>query len=568
MSKELPVFEEWPFKVPSIKVAQKKLAAFTEELKNAKSEKEALAIVKKKAKWSDSMENEFTHISVLFSIDTKNKKYEKAMTRLMNDSPIYEAASLEFSKAMKESKFRPYLEEKLGSFIFQMIDFRLKSFDEKIIPEAQKENELTMKYDALIAGAEIEFRGKTYNLPQMGKFMQDLDRETRKEASKAYYGYLSTIEDQIEDIYDQLVKVRDQMAKKLGFKNYVELGYIKMGRYDYTPEMVASYREQIREYVTPVAAKILKEQFKRTGIKNPHIYDTGLEFKEGNPLPMGTTQDKIEAAKKMYDALSPETSFFFRYMADHHVLDLEAKPGKQSGGYMTYFPKYKIPFIFSNFNGTSGDVDVLTHEFGHAFQAYMARNIKVPEYRSPTMESCEIHSMSMEFIAEPWMDLFFENPTKYRYSHLASSISFLPYGVTVDEFQHWVYEHPEATPAERDAEWVELEKKYTPYIVATYKDCEYRAKGHRWLTQGHIFSSPFYYIDYTLAQVMAFQFFNLDRKNHELAWKRYLNICKMGGKYPFVTLVTKDHMKSPFEPGVMKKTIAPLVKVLKSYKLD
>ena len=357
-------------------------------------------------------------------------------------------------------------------------------------------------------------------------------------------------------------------AKKLGFKNYVELAYIKMGRYDYTPEMVASYREQIREYVTPVAAKILKEQFKRTGIKNPHIYDTGLEFKEGNPLPMGTTQDKIEAAKKMYDALSPETSFFFRYMADHHVLDLEAKPGKQSGGYMTYFPKYKIPFIFSNFNGTSGDVDVLTHEFGHAFQAYMARNIKVPEYRSPTMESCEIHSMSMEFIAEPWMDLFFENPTKYRYSHLASSISFLPYGVTVDEFQHWVYEHPEATPAERDAEWVELEKKYTPYIVATYKDCEYRAKGHRWLTQGHIFSSPFYYIDYTLAQVMAFQFFNLDRKNHELAWKRYLNICKMGGKYPFVTLVTKDHMKSPFEPGVMKKTIAPLVKVLKSYKLD
>ena len=175
-------------------------------------------------------------------------------------------------------KFRPYLEEKLGSFIFQMIDFRLKSFDEKIIPEAQKENELTMKYDALIAGAEIDFRGKTYNLPQMGKFMQDLDRETRKEASKAYYGYLSTIEDQIEDIYDQLVKVRDQMAKKLGFKNYVELGYIKMGRYDYTPEMVASYREQIREYVTPVAAKILKEQFKRTGIKNPHIYDTGLEF--------------------------------------------------------------------------------------------------------------------------------------------------------------------------------------------------------------------------------------------------------------------------------------------------
>jgi M3 family oligoendopeptidase len=235
---------------------------------------------------------------------------------------------------------------------------------------------------------------------------------------------------------------------------------------------------------------------------------------------------------------------------------------------MTYFPKYKIPFIFSNFNGTAGDVDVLTHEFGHSFQAYMARNIKIPEYRSPTMESCEIDSMSMEFFAEPWMHLFFNDPKKYCYQHLAESISFLPYGVTVDEFQHWVYAHPEATPAERDAEWHALEVKYTPYKVDCYKGCTYMAEGHRWLTQAHIFENPFYYIDYTLAQVMAFEFFNLDRKNHAKAWKRYLKLCKMGGKYPFVTLVKKDGMKSPFDPGVVKKAIHPLIKVLKSYELD
>jgi M3 family oligoendopeptidase len=255
-------------------------------------------------------------------------------------------------------------------------------------------------------------------------------------------------------------------------------------------------------------------------------------------------------------------------MADHHVLDLEAKPGKQSGGYMTYFPKYQTPFIFSNFNGTAGDVDVLTHEFGHSFQAYMARNIKVAELQTPTMDGAEIDSMSMEFFAEPWMHLFFDDPVKYRYMHLADSISFLPYGVTVDEFQHWVYENPTATPAQRDAKWHELEEKYTPYKVACYKDCKYMAEGHRWLTQGHIFASPFYYIDYTLAQVMAFQFFNLDRKNHKLAWRRYLKLCKLGGKLPFVSLVRKDGMKSPFDEGVMKKTIAPLVRQLKSYNID
>lgn len=567
MSKQLLPFEQWPFKVPSIKGAVKKVKLFTEEFKNAASQEEALKIWKKASHFSDHLSNEVTHVQVLFTLYTKEKKYEKAMNKLNDGLPIIQAASLEYQKALLASPYRPYLEEKLGSFLFKMIDYSLKGFDEKIVPEAQKENELTMKYGALIASAQIPFRGGTYNLPQMGKFMQDLDRATRKEASEAYYGYLETIKDQIEGIYSELVKVRTEMAHKLGYKSYTELGYIRMSRYDYTPEMVAAYREQIREIVTPLAGKIIKNQFKRTEIKKPEVYDLSLTFKDGNPIPLGSTTDKIAHAQKMYDELSPETSYFFKYMVDHHVLDLEARAGKQSGGYMTYFPKYKIPFIFSNFNSTSGDVDVLTHEFGHSFQAYMARNIKIPEYRSPTLESCEIDSMSMEFFAEPWMHLFFDNPTKYRYSHLADSICFLPYGVTVDEFQHWVYEHPEATPAERDQEWHNLEVKYTPYKVATYRDCKYMAEGHRWLTQAHIFENPFYYIDYTLAQVMAFQFFNLDRKNHRLAWNRYLKICKMGGKYPFVTLVTKDHMKSPFDEGVIKKTIHPLVKVLKSYNI-
>ena len=469
---------------------------------------------------------------------------------------------------MVGSSHRKYLEEKLGTFLFTMYENQMKAFDDRIMEDMVEENKLTTAYDSKIASCQVSFRGGTYNLPQMGKFMEDADRETRKEASEAYYAYLSTIKDELEDIYDKLVKVRTKMAQKLGYKNYVELGYIRMNRFDYNQEDVAAYRKQINEIVTPMVEKIMRRQFKRVGISSPKVYDMGVVFKDGNPIPLGNTQDKIESAKKMYKELSPETDFFFNYMADHHVLDLDAKPGKQSGGYMTYFPVYKIPFIFSNFNGTSGDVDVLTHEFGHSFQAYMARNITIPEYRSPTMESCEIDSMSMEFLTEPWMNLFFDNPDKYRYRHLADSITFLPYGVTVDEFQHFVYEHPEATPAERDAYWHSLEEKYTPYKVRCYKGCDYMMGGHRWLTQAHIFDNPFYYIDYTLAQVVAFEYFNLDRKNHALAWKRYLKICKLGGKYPFRTLVQKAGMKDPFAEGVVKKTVKPLMKVLESYPID
>ena len=565
MSKELKPFEQWPFRVPNIEKCVAQVKQFTAAMRAAASPEEALKIWKKHAAWNDKLHNETIHIAILYTIDTKNKKYKAANDKMNNGLPLVSAAETEWERAVVESPYREYLEQKLGSLLFKMYDYSLRSFDERIVEESIEENNLIDQYSSLLAGAEIHFRGGVYNTSQMSKFMQDQDRETRREASAAYYAYLDGVKDQLEEIYDKLVKVRTRMAQKLGFKNYVELGYLNMSRFDYDAEDVASYREEIREVVTPIVEKLVKEQFKRTKIRDPHIYDLNILFPDGNAKPRGTTMEKVEAAKKLYDELSPETSYFFRYMADHHVMDLEAKPGKQTGGYMDYFPVYKIPFIFSNFNGTAGDVDVLTHEFGHSFQAYMGRNIRVPEYRSPTMESCEIQSMSMEFFAEPWMDLFFDDPLKYRFQHLVESISFLPYGVTVDEFQHWVYENPEATPAERDAKWHELELKYTPYKVACYKDCEYMATGHRWLTQNHIFASPFYYIDYTLAQVMAFEFFNLDRKNHALAWKRYLKLCAMGGKFPFRTLVTKCGMKDPFVKGTIKKTVAPLLRQLKTY---
>lgn len=565
--KEIDNFEDWKFKVPSIEKVSKKAKELTGLFASAATEQEALAAFRKIQKYTDKLQDEITYITVLYSLDTRNKKYEKAQNKLNEILPLIQVEQQEFIKLFVSSKFRPYLEKKLGTFIFQMYEYQLKAFDEKIVEEAQKENELTMKYASTIAKTTVEFRGETYNLPKMGKFLSDSDRDTRHEASIAYYGALEQKKDELEEIYDELIKVRDQMAKKLGYENYVELGYIRMSRYDYDQKMVENYREQIHDVVTPLCEKLVKTRLKKLGFKNPDLNDLNLYFKDGNPLPKGNTDEKVEAAKKMYAAMSPETSYFFNYMVDHHLLFLEAKEGKQSGGYMTCFPVHKCPIIFSNFNGTSGDVDVLTHEFGHSFQYFLARDIKVSEYRMPTAESCEIDSMSMEFFAHPYMDLFFDNPDRYRYTHLSDAIMFLPYGVTVDEFQHWVYLHPNATPAERDEEWHKLELKYTPWKVELEKEIPYLYSGHRWLTQAHIFENPFYYIDYTLAQVLAFQFYNLDRKNHDKAWKKYIKLCKMGGKYPFCELVKRDGMLVPFDDGVLKKTIKPLEKLLKEYPL-
>jgi len=507
---------------------------------------------------------DFTTIGVRYSINTKDPVYKRAQDRLDEISPILSAYSSKFEKILLKAKYRKAAEEDLGKYLFKMYENHQKSFDEKIIPELIEENKLSSKYDEVMGGAQIEFRGGVYNLSQLGKFLSDKDRDTRKEAAIAFDKWLGEHEEEIGQIYDKLVKLRDQIAKKLGYKNFVELGYIRLGRTDYDAKMVAGYREQIKQEVVPLCAKLRKEQIKNLGIKNPQYYDYNLRFKSGNPTPVGTPDDLVKAAKKMYEEMSPESGTFINFMIDHHLLDLVAKPGKAPGGYCTYFPNYKAPFIFSNFNGTEGDVNVLCHEGGHAFQAYLSSGIKIPEYQSPTLESCEIHSMSMEFFTWPWMKLFFEDDAdKYRYSHLVDSIEFLPYGITIDEFQHWVYENPNATHEERCAKYLEIEKANLPH--KKYDDTPTLAKGTWWLRQGHVFGSPFYYIDYTLAQVVAFQFFAEDLKNHEKAWKKYVKLCKMGGKLPFTGLLEADKLRNPFIEGNVKKNIKPLLKVLKEF---
>lgn len=557
-------FEEFPLIVPSEKKIVKKGKKLLEDFKSAKSNEEAYKAYKKFEKFGEEIATQFTTIQVNFTLDTRNETYKHAQEVLDEVGPVITGVNTEFSKAMLASPYRPFLEEKLGSFLFKKYENSIKCFDEKIIPLLIEENKLVNQYEALISAAQIEFDGKIYNIPQLGKFAESLDRDIRKRSQEASWKYFADHEIELGDIYSKLVLCRDKMAKELGYKNYVELGYLRLGRTDYNSEDVKGYREQILKSVTPIVKKLEKRRLARIDVDKPRFYDGAISFKTGNPTPKGDTAYKVNQAKIMFKEMSPETDEFFTFMNENHLLDLEARAGKQGGGYMTYFPKYKSPFIFSNFNGTAGDVDVLTHEDGHAFQGYMSKDIKPGEYQSPTLEACEIHSMSMEFFAWPWMKLFFEEQSdKYHFSHLSGAISFLPYGVTVDHFQEWVYENPTATHEERCAKWHELEALYTPY--KNNKGSKFLEHGGRWMRQSHIYATAFYYIDYTLAQVVAFQFLNESLKNRNKAWKKYVKLCKLGGKYPFRTLLEKAHLRDPFVDGNVKKAAKPLVKLLKNF---
>ena len=556
--------EQFPLIIPDIKKIEADFKIRLSDFHSATSAIEQKKVIDSIIKLVDEVINQFTVISVRYSQDTRVEAYQKAQDAIDEMGPLFQSLYNEYQRALVSSKFRPELEKMLGSFLFEKIELSIKTFDPKIIEELQKENRLTSQYSKLLASAQIPFDGQVYNLSQMGKFADSLDRKVRRKASEATAKWFADNETELARIYDDLVALRHSISLKLGFENFIPLAYARMGRTDYTAKDVAGYRDQIRRSIVPLSKKLVKRQAERINIKQPLFYDLSLNFLTGNPTPKGDKDFLVNAAKEMYHEMGEEIGSFFDMMVALHMLDLEARPGKQGGGYMTYFPKYKMPFVFSNFNGTAGDVDVLTHEIGHAFQSYSSRGIKIPEYRDPTMEEAEIHSMSMEFFAGRWMEKFFkEGKDKYIYAHLVDALNFLPYGVSVDEFQHFVYENPTVSHAERCAKWREIEKKYTPY--KKYTGFPIYEKGTRWMRQSHIYTSPFYYIDYTLAQVVAFQFLTLMEEDRDLAWARYVKLCKLGGRYPFTQLLKKAKMKNPFKQGTIARTVKKLDEILERF---
>jgi M3 family oligoendopeptidase len=549
-------FKDYKYQRPDVEAYQKEITDLLAKIgSDVDKESEELAI-QSFFELNDELDSMATLVSIRNSLDTKDEFYQKEQDFFDENGPKLQMYNNLFSKKLIQSKNRKYLEEKFGKLIFKQAELQEKTFAEEIIPDLQKENRLSTKYSKLLASAEIEFEGKIYNLTQMGPFLQSLDRDTRHKAQLKTSRFFEENEKELDEIYDEMVKIRHKIAKTLGYDNFVQLAYDRLGRTDYNAKDVKKYRDQIYEEVVPVVKELVDRKAKRIGIENPKSYDLALSFKTGNPTPKGGLDWQVDIAKNMYEEMSSETGEFFNFMLDHELLELDSKPGKAGGGYCTYIPKYKSPFIFANFNGTSHDVNVLTHEAGHAFQIYSSRD-HIPSYRWPTMEAAEIHSMSMEFLAWPWIDGFFKEDTeKYKFYHLDSSLSFLPYGVAVDEFQHEIYNSPDMTADERKATWRKIEKKYLPY--KDYDDDQFMEKGTFWFKQGHIFSVPFYYIDYTLAQVLAFQFFVLSQENHEEALDKYIKLCRLGGSKSFVDLVKSTGLNNPFKQGTIETVIEPI----------
>ncbi len=548
-------FDTFQYKRPDLPAISQLFDHQLQAFIGAKTVEEQILILDKLVRLREEFSTMYNLCYIRYTSNTEDAYYAEENDYFDQSLPIYEELSNKMFKAMLESPFRDALEEKTGKQLFTLAELSLKTFDPSILELLGEENALSSAYTKIKSHAEIEFEGQKYNLTGLYPLELSDDRSMRERASNAKWQFYVEKQAEIEEIFDKMVKTRHKIAQQLGYKNFVEVGYARMRRSDYNPEMVANFRKQVRELIVPLATKLYERQRRRLGLEQLNWFDEEYKFTTGNPKPIGMPEQIIANAAKMYRELSPDTDSFFQFMQDSKLMDLVNRAGKAPGGYCTYLINFKAPFIFSNFNGTSGDIDVLTHEAGHAFQVWSSgQRFEMEEYHWPTSDAAEIHSMSMEFFTWPWMELFFGDQTeKYYFIHLGGSVQFLPYGVAVDEFQHIIYENPEMTPAERNEVWRNLERIYLPH--RQYPGNSFLEAGGFWQKQSHIFNHPFYYIDYTLAQICAFQFWSRDRKDHTSAWHDYVGLCRAGGSQSFLQLVQLANLRSPFEDGCVASVI-------------
>ena len=546
-------FSEMPYERPDLDAVKKQYSALTERLKAAGSYEEARSVFLEKEELDKHVQTLATLSHVRHSIDTRDAFYDAEAKFWNAAEPELQEYTQAWTRAMLDGAFRAQFAAQFGELMFVNAEIELKTFSPEIIPELQQENELAQEYEKLLASAQIPFEGGVYTISQMTPFKSDPDDARRLAAWKAEGQWYKDNQDKLDGIYDQLVHLRDTMGRKLGYEGYTTLGYYRMGRNCYTKEDVEQFRLAVQKYLVPVADGIYREQAKRLGKQYPMSFaDNALEFRSGNPRPVGTPEQILEQGRKFYNELSPETSAFFNMMMDNELLDVLSTEGKEGGGYCTSIPDYGVPFIFANFNGTQGDVEVVTHEAGHAFAAYINRDRIPMSTVWPSMEGCEVHSMSMEFMAWPWSEGFFgKDARKFHYSHLASALTFIPYGTMVDHFQHIVYEHPELTPAQRHAEWKRLLGIYMPWQKLD-GEIPFYSEGEGWQRQHHIYSSPFYYIDYCLAQTVSLQIWALLQKDQKDAWAHYMAYARQGGSRTFTELLKNAGLESPFDEKCLR----------------
>ncbi|MBQ8394588.1 MAG: M3 family oligoendopeptidase [Clostridia bacterium] len=561
----MTTFSKVEYVRPDFEAAHRFYEDLNARLRAAKSYAEVKACILEEEEYSSHINTMATVVEIRHTVDTSDEFYAQEEEYIRRNLTELMAQMQGFNLALLDSPFKADIDKEYGTQFLKAVKLGADSFCEKNIPLMQEENELTNRYQKLTAACKISFDGGEHNLYGILKYFSDPDRETRKQAAAKYAEFFSRNDQELGEIFDRLVKIRHEMGVNMGFQNFIPLGYMQQGRLDYDDKDVAAFRQQVLEEIVPFCTELYKAQAKRIGVDKVRYYDEQLIFNGGNAVPIGDSAYLVKQAQKMYRDMSAETGEFIDFMIEHELMDLDNKPNKAATGYMTALNDYKAPFVYSCFNGTTADVDVLTHEMGHAFAGYMAmRHQPLQALWSEPTDIAEIHSMSMEQFAYPYAELFFgDKAEQYRFQHLQEAITFIPFGVAVDEFQHIVYENPDMTPDERTAAWSALEKKYMPWRDYGEEN-KFFNRGGWWYHKLHIYHYPFYYINYTLTTMGAMEFKKKLALDKEGCWQDYMTLCKVGGSLGYLDTLKAANLAIPFEKGGVKRAASYAIDILRA----
>ena len=524
--------------------------ALCRELEAVSCEADCLAVLKSRYRLCEKM----TPIDLCYvrhGMNVNDPFYAEEQRYYDEIGPKIGELSNRFDRLLVASPYSACFERLMGSFAFSLIRYGLEGYDSSLISLEQEENALISKYNQLVSNAKVDYNGRQVSRGSLALEQQSADRDVRRAVYQAVAASWDAQREELEDLFDRMVRNRDQQARALGYENYVPLSYLRMNRIGYAPEDVARFREQVKRDLVPIASALGKRRKARLGLDHLYPYDT-INFLNGNPVPLGGEEFCLDMTREMFHRLSPETKEYIDFLLDNGLCDVSPRDGKQGGGYCTQFEAYRAPFIFANFDGTSENAYIMSHEGGHGFYFYLKREKEIREQGWYTSEMAETHAMTMEFFAAPYMELFFgDRAEDYRKMHLEGAVSRILYQCQQDEFQQIIYENPRLTKAERNDVWKRLEEAYFPF--REYPDDEDRAQiGTRWQRIPHTFLWPFYAIDYALAQVCALQYCRWIEEDHDGAWQSYLTFCRASGSRNFPEAIEAAGLESPFAETGLK----------------
>jgi M3 family oligoendopeptidase len=497
-----------------------------------------------------------------FELDTRDAAARAEKTFFDDVAPQLLEQRLQVVKQISASRTRPELERRLGAEAFRTWTAELASFDPAMAEDMREEARLKRRYTELTASVRVPFDGQTLTLTQLGGHFTSRSRDVRLRAQQARFAALDAHRAELDAVYDELVALRHGMAGKVGEATYTPLAYT-LRRRDYGAAAVAAFRKQVREVVVPAARRIRRRHAEALGVSDYGYHDTFVSDGAPAPAPAGDAEWILDRASRLFAALGPDFGELWRILRSASLIDTTAREGKAPGGFCARLPLHGVPFVFANWDGSAGDVKVLVHECGHAYQGWRSMAVQpLLEYHGPTSDAAEIHSMGLELLTHPHAELFFDGQAeRYRRQHLEQALLFIPYGAAIDEFQHEVYADPRLLPAHRAELWRDLESAYLS--ERRYPGMPLAASGRFWQVQRHVYAYPFYYIDYCLAQACALQLWARARRDRDGAMAAYRHLSEIGGSLPFSGIVEAAGLRSPFAEGCLGELVEDVERTLR-----